>query len=238
MNKKTQKDQVVEAMLNSGGYSTLGHLNQIIDFSSWKTKTPDATVRRIVQENDEFFKIQPGLWALTECKRDVEKIFALDESKQKQDDFSHSYFQGILTLLGNLKQFNTFIPRQDKNKLFLEKKLDDICTIKEMYNFSYPDLVDRAKTVDVIWFNDRNMPYAFFEVEHTTDISHSLIKFNELQDFYARFHIVADAYREKQFKKIISGITFNKIKNRVSFLSYEKIVKTYEKLSVLSEFSV
>lgn len=56
----TQKDQVVVAMEKNGGYATLQQLNRIIDTSSWGTKTPDATIRRIVQENKEFFKIKAG----------------------------------------------------------------------------------------------------------------------------------------------------------------------------------
>ena len=43
----TQKDQVIVAMKKNGGYATLQQLNRIIDTSSWGTKTPDATIRRI-----------------------------------------------------------------------------------------------------------------------------------------------------------------------------------------------
>ena len=59
-----QREQVIEAMESNGGYATLKQLNQLVDVSSWETKTPDATIRRIVQTNDEFFKIKPGLWGL------------------------------------------------------------------------------------------------------------------------------------------------------------------------------
>ena len=41
--------------------------------------------------------------------------------------------------------------------------------------------------MDVIWFNERKMPYRFYEVEHSTNISNSLDKFYELQDFRADF---------------------------------------------------
>lgn len=64
----TQKENVIEAMRKNGGYATFQQLNQIVDFSTWKTKTPQASVRQIVQVNDEFFRIKPGLWALTEYK--------------------------------------------------------------------------------------------------------------------------------------------------------------------------
>lgn len=34
-------------------------LNEIVDYSAWKTKTPEATIRRIVQVSKQFFRIQP-----------------------------------------------------------------------------------------------------------------------------------------------------------------------------------
>ncbi|MDR1898069.1 MAG: hypothetical protein LBR10_14910 [Prevotellaceae bacterium] len=54
---KTQIEQVIEVMRQNGGYATFGQLNKSIDFSTWKTKSPQASVRRIVQLNDAFFRI-------------------------------------------------------------------------------------------------------------------------------------------------------------------------------------
>ena len=58
MKTLTQEQQVIERMRCEGGYATLKRLNEIIDFSTWKTKTPEASVRRIVQQSKCFFKIQ------------------------------------------------------------------------------------------------------------------------------------------------------------------------------------
>ena len=35
----TQKEYVIEAMRRNGGYATFQQLNQMVDFSTWKTKT-------------------------------------------------------------------------------------------------------------------------------------------------------------------------------------------------------
>lgn len=78
MKKTTQAAQVIEAMRKEGGYATLRRLNEIVDFSTWATKTPEATVRRIVRQTDGIFKIQPGLWALEEMREDVLKKFELN----------------------------------------------------------------------------------------------------------------------------------------------------------------
>ena len=77
MKKVTQEQQVFDTMRREGGYATLRRLNEIMDFSTWKTKTPEASVRRIVQDSNRFFKIQPGLWALEEYRDEVLNKFRL-----------------------------------------------------------------------------------------------------------------------------------------------------------------
>ena len=72
------------------------------------------------------------------------------------------------------------------------------------------------------------MPNSFFEVEHTTDIQNSVLKFCDLQDFNSRFIIVAPRQRQEQFDKVMSRTAFKEIKNRVRFHSYEDIIKQYE----------
>lgn len=223
-----QKYYVIDAMRANGGYATLQQLNMLVDFSTWKTKTPGASIRRIVQENDEFFRIQPGLWALREYENEVNKKFNIIKSNvESVSQFTHSYFQGIIVEIGNIKKLGTYVPPQDKNKLFLEKKLSDIITVHDIYKFTYDDIIRNAKTVDAIWFNERKMPCAFYEVEHTTNIKNSLNKFFELQDFRAKFYIVADKARERQFEDVIGASIYNPIREMVGFVSYDDLVKQY-----------
>ena len=223
-----QKYYVIDAMRANGGYATLQQLNMLVDFSTWKTKTPEASIRRIVQENDEFFRIQPGLWALREYENEVNKKFNIIKSNvESVSQFTHSYYQGIIVEIGNIKKLGTYVPPQDKNKLFLEKKLSDIITVHDIYKFTYDDIIRNAKTVDAIWFNERKMPCAFYEVEHTTNIKNSLNKFFELQDFRAKIYIVADKARKRQFEDVIGASIYNPIREMVGFVSYDDLVKQY-----------
>ncbi len=54
-----QYEQVIQVMRENGGFATLGFLNPTLDVSKWKTKTPFASIRRIVQDERFFFKIKP-----------------------------------------------------------------------------------------------------------------------------------------------------------------------------------
>ena len=95
----------------------------------------------------------------------------------------------------------------------------------------------KAKTVDVIWFNERQMPSDFYEVEHTTDIKNSLSKFYELQDFHAGFYIVADICRKKEFEDKLHVSMFSAIEERVKFIDYEKVSGLYEGLTKVDSFT-
>lgn len=227
-----QDYDVIEAMEKNGGYATFQQLNQIIDFSSWKTKTPYASVRRIVQNNDAFFRIQPGLWALKAYENVVMQRFnIIGKSTRKREEqveeFTHSYYQGIIVNMGNMRNYQTYVPPQDKNRKFLEQSLSEIVSLPQIYGFTYPEIVRSAKTIDVIWFNQRNLPNSFFEVEHTTNIEHSLNKFHELQDFNANFYIIASKDRNRQFTDVISSSIYKEIKDKVIFKNYEALVNQH-----------
>ena len=125
----------------------------------------------------------------------------------------------------------TFIPHQDSNRQFYDgRRLSDLSTLDEHPPYSYPHMVKRSSTIDTIWFNGRNMPHSFFEVEHSTDIQNSLLKFNDLQDFYVRMAIVADIKRKPEFEDKMRFHAFDdlRLNRRVSFLSYDALIKQYE----------
>lgn len=231
MVKITQRQQVINALESQGGWATLRKLNEIIDFSAWGTKTPEASVRRIVQDCDKIFKIRPGLWGLEEHRDEILSHFGLQiGNKQSEELFTHGYYQGLLVEIGNLMGLTTYIPPQDKNRLFLGTELCKIAHSYSVPRFTYDDLLRKARTIDVIWFNCRKMPSHLYEVEHTTDIKNSLSKFYELQDFYAQFYIVANANRAEEFKDKIHYSIFNDIRNRVKFLSYEQVIQRHTNL--------
>ncbi|EKE15512.1 MAG: hypothetical protein ACD_11C00147G0006 [uncultured bacterium] len=228
-------------MEQKGGLATLGHLNQEVlkvPGVEWKTKTPFASIRRIVQDERFFFKIKPGLWALRSHKDKLPpEIFPTNTvPKLEQEIFNHSYYQGLLVEIGNLKKYETFVPSQDKNKKFLDKTLGEISSQMDFYQFGYDHILRKAKTVDVSWFNVRKMPSVLFEVEHSTDIHNSLLKFVELQDYNANFFIVADEVRKNEYISKLSLNAFVPVKTRVQFMNYDKLsewhAKTFEIVSV------
>lgn len=213
-----------------GGFANLGQLYQNvfkIENCEWKTKTPHASIRRIVQDERFFFRLKPGLWALKSYRNKIPKeIMPAEKTPRKiREEYDHTYYQGLLVEIGNLKNYLTHIPPQDKNRKFLNNRLKDISTVEKIYDFAYSSIIRRARTVDVAWFNERKMPSHLFEVEYSTDFINSLGKFVELQDFYVRFFIIADQRREREFETKIRGASFNSIRRRVKFVDFKNIVE-------------
>ena len=234
----TQAQAVIETIDMLGGIATLNQINQhVFDVEDcvWKTKTPFASVRRIVQQTKGIYKIKPGLYALETHRKQLEQdgITVQTEKNKNSEEvkaFNHSYYQGLLLEIGRMRHLDTFVPNQDKNKMFIKTPLGEIRTLQAIPQYSYADLVERSSTIDVIWFNDHRMPHSFYEIEHSTDIQNSLLKFNDLKDFSARMVIVADEKRHAEFGSKMNYAAFNVLREnkRVAFLSYESLDKQYE----------
>lgn len=234
-----QYEAVIETLERLGGVATLGDLNTEvfkIKDCEWKTKTPFASIRRIVQQTKGIYKIKPGLYGLEKYRKQLEDRGIMVETEKNSGSdaykkFTHSYYQGILLVIGRYRNMNTFVPQQDKNKKFYDgRSLHELSTLDELPAYSFPKLVKRSSTIDTIWFNKRDMPHSFFEIEHSTDIQNSLLKFNDLQDFYVRMAIVADAKRKPEFEAKLAFHAFDELRRdkRVVFLSYEALIKQYE----------
>ncbi len=227
-----QREAVVEAMKANGGYATLGLLYKEalrIPSVEWKSKTPFKSINSIVQDPKFFFKIRPGLWALLEAK---DKLPADLRSKPKPES-DHSYYQGMLIELGHLKKQQTFVPKQDRGRSFLGKRLGDMVTVDDIYPFTYEDVVRRAATVDVIWFNERKMPTEFIEVENTTDMHGAFLKFVVLDAFHVTFRIVSPAARKSEFASKIAHPSFYSIAGRTRFTSFDLVSEMHAKESEL-----
>lgn len=234
----TQAQAVIETIDKLGGIATLNQINQHVfevEDCVWKTKTPFASVRRIVQQTKGIYKIKPGLYALETHRKQLEQdgITVQTEKNKNSEEvkaFNHSYYQGLLLEIGRMRHLDTFVPNQDKNKMFIKTPLGEIRTLQAIPQYSYADLVERSSTIDVIWFNDHRMPHSFYEIEHSTDIQNSLLKFNDLKDFSARMVIVADEKRHAEFGSKMNYAAFNVLREnkRVAFLSYESLDKQYQ----------
>ena len=169
--------------------------------------------------------------ACNELATTLEKDYSLPQEGEglspHVEERNHWYYQGLLLEMGNARNYKTYVPSQDGNRSFGSQKLKDVCAITRLPSFGYSEFVRRARTVDVIWFNRRDMPAAMFEVELSTDMLNSLTKFNELRDFNTQFKIVAPAHRKAHFEDRVRMDTLHEIRERVKFVSTADLEEKY-----------
>lgn len=231
-----QHEAVIETMEKLDGIATLGQLYQEVlkgDNFAYETKTPHATIRRIVQTRPEIYKIKPGLYGLGSYQKRLEDQGIVVETPKNKGSkqvevFNHTYYQGILLLHGNILGLSTFAPHQDKNQQFLKQKLSDVRSLQSLPQYSHPNIVQRSSTIDTIWFNERQMPHTFFEVEASTEFINSFGKYVDLQDFYVEMVIVAPESRRKEYESKLQSSQFDAIRKRIRFQTYEITVRKYE----------
>ena len=230
--RTTQWMQVASALQQLGGIATLSQLTRHLlapsgDATNWATKTPEATIRRIVRNTPDYIHVlKPGLYCLREFASKFEEQYNLPEKGDAPSNVverNHWHYQGLLLEIGNARDYKTYAPAQDRNRAFGNQKLGDVCGTTRLPNFGYQHFTRRARTVDVIWFNRRDMPAKLFEVEFSTDMLNSLAKFNELRDFHAQFTIVAPPHRKSHFDDRVAMDTFHEIRRRVIFISTDQI---------------
>lgn len=72
----TQPQAVIETIELLGGIATLNQINQNIfklEDCKWGTKTPFASIRRIVRHTKGIYRIKPGLYALESHRQELEE---------------------------------------------------------------------------------------------------------------------------------------------------------------------
>lgn len=184
-------------------------------------------------KSEVLLRIRPGLWALSEAKGKL----PLGIAEKPKPESDHTYYQGLLVEIGNLRKQLTFVPKQDQGKSFLGKPLGSLVTVDDIYPFTYPDIVRRAATVDVIWFNERRFPSEFIEVENTTNMHGAFLKFVMFDAFSSVFRVVAPAARKKEFEVKLSHPSFKSVANRTKFTSYDVAADLHTKANemIISE---
>lgn len=236
-----QYEAVIKVMEKNRGFASLSYLNENVfkvPNVTWGTKTPFASIRRIVQDERFFFKIKPGLWALktyrNKLPNEVAALIEGERSPEEEKESTHSYYQGMIVEVGNLKGYQTCVPPQDNNKGFLNRPLKEIATLDSIHQFTYQEIVQRVKSIDVFWFNERDLPSHVFEIEYSTSFKNSLLKFLELQDFRVNMFIATHDRRVNEFGSIIDFSAFKPIRERVKVLTFEKIAQWHTKTHELA----
>lgn len=226
MNDETTFSEAIEqVMLHNGYYAPLKLIYKEFEkYRKFSGLTPLKTIQERVQRDNRFTRIGLGVYALTEYLDKLPQVITPKTASEKTSQ-RHAAVQGMIIEIGNMEGFETYTP--DRSKVFTNKELGNIATVKEFPIFTYERIIQSVKFVDVVWFNERGFPEKVFEVEDSTDFRGSLVKFAELQDFNTTFNLVASAERKTKYDREVSKTAFSKIMDRCHFVSYPEIEEYY-----------
>lgn len=141
---------------------------------------------------------------------------------------SHEGAGYYLLEIGKMLGYSTYTP--DKSKIFQGTPLSESALLDQIPYFAPDSILDTIKYIDVIWFDDEENPTHCFEVEHSTDFVTGLARLLQLKPYSTELYIVAQKEKKFKFDKLInSRIQYKKLMKRFHFISYEDLIKLYER---------
>jgi hypothetical protein len=181
---------------------------------------------REIRNNKRFKKIGLSIYALKDY---------VEEAKPKNDDTvrMHSYIEGICIEIGNFKNFQTYTA--DPSALYRDNlNLLNIASMNEVPVFSYNEIVQEAKRMDVIWFNPKGLsfPQKVFEVvDSIGTLNGAFNRCLQLKNFRTEFFIVAPEQHRNKFNQTMNLESYRESNERFKFINYDEIIELYENAS-------
>lgn len=188
----------------------------------WKAGLRGVLYREI-KINRNFKRIGLGIFALKEYKEE-------EKPKPTEKIRIHSYMEGICLEIGKFKNYDVYTP--DKSAIFKENiDLKDLTTIEEIPPFTYPEIINIVKKIDVIWFNKKGyqFPQMAIEVVHSIGtLSEALNRCLQLYHFNTKFLIIGSSKQRDKFISQISREPYLTFKNRFDYKDYNILIQLYE----------
>ena len=190
---------------------------------------------REIKHNRNFKKTGLGIFALKEYEEEETKAIT-----EKSPVRMHSFIEGICLELGNFEQFDTYTP--DPAAIFKDNiSLSDLRTMSALPLFTYQEIVDVAKRIDVLWFNKNGFKFpkrAFEVVDSIGTLGDALTRTYQLVEFGLDFHIIGSKENERKFKDRITKEPFIRVTSRYKYQNYEEIINYYNKRLELETLSL
>ena len=234
----TYSEAIEKVLLENNYIAPLRKIyKDIVKYRALTGQTPFKTIQERVQRDTRFTRVGLGVYALTEYLDKLPTPIKPRNEKEERER-THYSIQGMLLEIGNVEGFDTYSP--NKNATFDNKPLLQIMTLKEVPKFTYDSIIDKVRFIDVLWFNARGFPKYAFEVEITPQFRNSLLKFCELDDFLAKFYLIAEEGNRSRFEREVNRSVFSEVAGRCFFKTCDQVIDMYsnsiEKQRVSFEF--
>ena len=194
------------------------------DSVKWQEGIRGVLYREIRKsENSRVKKIGLSIYALSDYKE--------ENIPDKKDALRiHSFIEGICLELGTFNNYLTYTA--DPSAIYRDNiRLKNVATMHDMPSFSYNEIINEAKRIDVVWFNKKGLafPKKVFEVvDSIGTLNGAFNRSLQLSNFITEFYIVAPEKHRDKYLQTIDLEVYQSQTERFSFINYDEIIDLYE----------
>ena len=232
MPRVTKATALVSLMNDNGGTASWKYIYDNIERYYPNAKASDnweaglrGVLYREMGKGQHFKRIGFGVYALLDYQeREVVESIKTDIVRM------HSYIEGLLVELGNYEEYDTYCA--DRNAVFQSNvRIEQLTSVDEFPEFTYPEIVHAAKRIDVVWFNKDGYKFPKRAIEVVNSINtleQSLNRMYQLKEFETEFFIVSPKQFSNRIDKKLLQEPYLIHKGRFSVIPYENVINYYK----------
>jgi hypothetical protein len=189
--------------------------------SQWESGIRGVLYREIKNKKN-FKRIGLSLYALQDYQ--VEKVVDIQQDTVRM----HSYMEGVCLEIGNFLKLDTYTA--DPTAKYNNISLSDLSSIKTIPNFTYNEIMDSTKRIDVLWFNSKGYQFpkrAIEIVDSIGTLETALKRTFQLIEFNLTFFILCKSEHVKKVEKELTSEPYKRIANRYIVKNYDSILNIY-----------
>ena len=143
----------------------------------------------------------------------------------------HSYMEGIMVELGNYEKHITYCADPTAN--FQQNVfINQLTTLGEFPNFTYPEINAVAKRIDVLWFSSKGYQFpkrAIEVVDSIGTLGESLSRMYQLKEFQTDFYVLTPDKHMEKIQNTLSREPYSIQRNRFIVKTYNEAIDYYKK---------
>ena len=150
---------------------------------------------------------------------------------QEQSIREHLRIQYFLIKFGRAAGYTVWVAPQDRNLEYEGERFSDLA-LRNLPNFGFDSNTNTIiQNIDVLWL-EGNIIHKAFEIESTTSIYSGLLRLSDLvlaqPNTTIDLNVVAPLSRRENVKRNILRPTFQSLRRKCSYISFEEVTKKYQ----------
>lgn len=234
MPRLTKVSALINLLRDNGGAASWKDIYDNIEGYYPNIKAPkdwEAALRGVLyrefKNRRHFKRISPGVFALADYQ-EQEAVKSIRKDKVRM----HSYIEGLLVEAGNYENYDTYCA--DKKAVFQANvRIGQLASMDDFPDFTYEDLVQVTRRIDVVWFNKRGYKFpqrAIEVVDSINTLEPSLSRMYQLRDFQTNFLIAAPKEFSDRINRKLRQAPYSDAYDRFEVRYYDDVIAYHQSI--------